>query len=105
MIRIEYPYLNETLCRHYSDKNKKIQQVETGLIYDSAIDLYPSKFTYIETTIDIPQFDDKGNIIEPPKEDNTILSENEKQLLNSQLLILNLQEQILDIKLGVGSIV
>ena len=104
MVRVEYPYLNETLCRHYSDKNKKIQQVETGFIYDEAVDLYPCKFTYIETTINIPQYDNDGNIIEPPKEDNSILSENEIQLLNTQVLVLSLQEQILDMQLKSGDI-
>lgn len=99
MVRLEYPYINEMLCRYYSDKNKKIQQLETGIIYNEAIDLYPSKYTYVETTIDIPEYDEEGNLIEKPEEDNMILSENEKQILNSQLLILSLQEEILDMKL------
>ena len=41
--------LNERLVRHYSDKGVKLKQVETGLIYDEAIDLLPCEFTYVET--------------------------------------------------------
>lgn len=35
--------------RHYSDQNFKIRQVETGRIYDDAVDPYPCKWTYEET--------------------------------------------------------
>lgn len=38
-----------TLIRHYSDKRIKLKQVETGLIYDEAIDVIPCKYTYEET--------------------------------------------------------
>lgn len=41
--------LNERLVKHYSDKGMKIKQVETGLVYDEAIDLIPCEFTYEET--------------------------------------------------------
>ena len=37
------------LIRHYSDQNMKILQVETGIIYDEAIDTVPCKYTYEET--------------------------------------------------------
>ena len=40
---------SENLIRHYSDKGVKIKQVETGLIYDEAIDLIPCQYTYEET--------------------------------------------------------
>lgn len=39
--------------RHYSDQNFKIRQVETGRIYDDAVDRYPCKWTYEETDIPI----------------------------------------------------
>ena len=48
--------------RHYSDENLKIRQIETGRIYDDAVDRYPCKYTYEET--DIP--------IEPPEEDENV---------------------------------
>ena len=35
--------------RHYSDQQLKIRQVETGRIYDDAVDRYPRKYTYTET--------------------------------------------------------
>ena len=41
--------LNERLVKHYSDKGMKLKQVETGLVYDEAIDLIPCKYTYEET--------------------------------------------------------
>lgn len=40
--------LNENLVRHYSDKGLKLKQVETGHIYDEAVDLVPCEFTYEE---------------------------------------------------------
>lgn len=42
------------LIKTYSDTNKKIRQVETGIIYDEAIDI-PNRFTYEETKEDRPQ--------------------------------------------------
>ena len=37
------------LIRHYSDAGLKLRQVETGEIYDDAIDIVPCPFTYEET--------------------------------------------------------
>lgn len=36
--------------RHYSDENFKIRQIETGIIYDDALDVIPCPFTYEETS-------------------------------------------------------
>ena len=41
--------LSEHLVRHYSDKGMKLKQVETGVVYDEAIDLIPCQYTYEET--------------------------------------------------------
>ena len=30
--------------RHYSDKNMKIRQIETGIVYDDAVDIYPCPY-------------------------------------------------------------
>lgn len=55
MVREQYPYIDENevkhgnLIRHYSDDNKTILQVETGIEYDEAIDVYPCRYTYKET--------------------------------------------------------
>lgn len=38
-----------TLFKTYSDENYKIRQVETGNVYDAAIDVENANFTYEET--------------------------------------------------------
>lgn len=38
-----------TLIRHYSDIGMKLLQVETGMVYDDAIDIVPCQYTYEET--------------------------------------------------------
>lgn len=38
-----------TLIRHYSDSGMKLLQVETGIVYDEAIDIVPCQYTYAET--------------------------------------------------------
>lgn len=40
---------NGTLIRHYSDRGMKLLQVETGMVYDEAIDIVPCQYTYEET--------------------------------------------------------
>ena len=37
------------LYRTYSDQGLKIKQVETGMVYDQAIDVEGAPFTYVET--------------------------------------------------------
>ena len=41
--------ISETCVRHYSDKNLKIRQIETNIIYDDAVDVIPCQYTYEET--------------------------------------------------------
>lgn len=41
--------IDERLVKHYSDSNFKIRQVETGTVYDDAVDVRPCRFTYEET--------------------------------------------------------
>lgn len=41
--------LTERGVKHYSDKNMKIRQNETGIVYDSAEDALPCRYTYSET--------------------------------------------------------
>lgn len=41
------------LCKHYSDSNKYIIQVETGVEYAEAIDINPCPYTYTESDKDI----------------------------------------------------
>lgn len=35
--------------RHYSDAGFKLRQIETGVLYDDAVDVVPCKYTYEET--------------------------------------------------------
>lgn len=55
MIKTQYPYVDERdkerndLIKHYSDEGKYILQVETGIEYAEAIDVYPCRYTYEET--------------------------------------------------------
>ena len=44
---------------HYSDRSMKIRQVETGRLYEDAIDMMPCKYTYEETDIPIPVDDEE----------------------------------------------
>ena len=37
------------LYRTFSDENRKILQVETGIIFDDAVDIEGTEFTYLET--------------------------------------------------------
>lgn len=44
---------------HYSDQNMKIRQIETGKLYEDAIDVMPCQYTYEETEIPIPVDDEE----------------------------------------------
>lgn len=55
--------LDNNLIKHYSDENFKIKQIETGIIYDEAIDVMPCRYTYEETNI--PRDDYDNDSIEP----------------------------------------
>lgn len=46
------------LVRTYSDSGLKIRQVETGDIYDDAVDVSPCRFTYEETDEPIEVMED-----------------------------------------------
>lgn len=50
----------ENRVRHYSDKDLKILQVETGIVYDDAVDEVPCRYTYKETDIPIDVPEDEG---------------------------------------------
>ena len=46
------------LYRTYSDENYKIRQIETDVLYDEAIDVEDSTYTYEETNIPIEKEDE-----------------------------------------------
>lgn len=47
--------LTENRIYQYSNANVKIRQIETGVVYDSALDIYPCPYTYEETDIPIDE--------------------------------------------------
>ena len=47
------------LYRTYSDQNLRIQQEQTGAIYDEAVDVENRGYTYIETDIPIQQLEEE----------------------------------------------
>ena len=42
--------------RHYSDEGFKIRQIETGIVYDDAVDVVPCRYTYEETDVPIEDY-------------------------------------------------
>jgi len=52
---------NETRERRYSDQNVMICQIETGALYEDAVDVTPCKYTYEETDISISEEPDVSN--------------------------------------------
>lgn len=52
MIITEY-IETENRERRYSDLNMKIRQIETGNLYEDAVDVIPCPYTYEETDIPI----------------------------------------------------
>lgn len=49
---------------HYSDQGMKIRQIETGFIYEDAVDVLPCKYTYEETDEPIETIEDDSEILE-----------------------------------------
>lgn len=45
--------------RRYSDENMKLRQIETGNIYEDAVDVIPCRYTYEETDIPIEEINEK----------------------------------------------
>lgn len=54
MIIEEYVENGERI-RHYSDQNVLIRQLETGELYEDAVDVLPCRYTYEETDQPIPE--------------------------------------------------
>lgn len=49
---------NGDRIRHWSDLNLKIRQIETGVVYDDAVDVVPCRYTYEETDEPIDVLDE-----------------------------------------------
>ena len=52
----------EDRIRHYSDAGLKIKQIETGIIYDDAVDVLPCRYPYEDTDIPREDIDDDPEI-------------------------------------------
>ena len=52
---------NNTRERRYSDKNVKLLQVETGILYEDAVDVIPCRYTYKESDEPIEDVEDSEN--------------------------------------------
>ena len=50
-------YTDDGRIRHYSDEGYYIRQVETGNMYEDAVDYIPCRYTYEETDVPIPEKD------------------------------------------------
>ena len=49
--------VSEMCVRHWSDLNVKLRQIETGELYEDAVDVIPCRFTYEETDIPLEDGD------------------------------------------------
>lgn len=45
----------EPRIRHYSDRGMMIRQIETGVLYEDAVDYLPCMYTYEETELPIDE--------------------------------------------------
>ena len=52
------------LFRHHSDAGKFLIQQETGIRYEEAVDVEGAGFTYIESTVSIPQRSSSSSAVE-----------------------------------------
>ena len=59
MIIIKY-IESENRERRYSDAGMKLRQVETGILYDDAVDVIPCRYTYEETDEPIASVDEEA---------------------------------------------
>lgn len=83
---------NNTLIQHYSDQGLKLRQVQTGIIYDEPIDIYPCPYTYEETE----------DYIDPSTRETTVVLEGKIEELKGELL--DTQEALCDIYEMLGEV-
>lgn len=50
--------------RRYSDLGMKLRQIETGDLYDDAVDIIPCRYTYEETDIPVDPEQPEGGDLE-----------------------------------------
>jgi hypothetical protein len=61
MIIVEY-IEPENRERRYSDQGVKIRQIETGVLYDDAVDVIPCPYTYEESDEPIESVDEEATV-------------------------------------------
>jgi hypothetical protein len=61
MIIVEY-IESENRERRYSDQCVKIRQIETGVLYDDAVDVIPCPYTYEESDEPIESVDEEATV-------------------------------------------
>ena len=59
--------VSPTRIKHWSDQNVWIRQIETGILYEEAVDAIPCRYTYEET--DQPIIHEEVKEEEPSTED------------------------------------
>lgn len=55
--------ITPTRVHHYSDDGMMIRQIETGILYEDAVDNAPCKYTYEETDTPIPDNDMEEGVL------------------------------------------
>lgn len=58
---------DETRERRFSDKQVKLLQVETGNLYDDAIDVIPCRYTYEESDVPVEPEPEEPDIPDIPE--------------------------------------
>ena len=53
--------VSEMCVRHWSDQDVQLRQIETGELYDDAVDVIPCRYTYEETDIPIEYAPEEDN--------------------------------------------
>lgn len=61
MIITEY-IESENRERRYSDQGVKLRQIETGVLYDDAVDVIPCPYTYEESDEPIESVDEEATV-------------------------------------------
>ena len=61
MIITEY-IESENRERRYSDHGMKLRQIETGVLYDDAVDVIPCPYTYEESDEPIESVDEEATV-------------------------------------------
>lgn len=95
----EYPYNNNyTLVKTYAidelGNHYKIQQVQTSIIFDEAIDTFPPKYNYVATEEKILTQEELLALEEEKQREMALLAEQEAQELIASLEAIEGEEEI-----------